>query len=360
MSTNDVLSQEEIDMLLRGSDDLDTLDFAHGEDTHFAGGESPDAHERIRPYDPATQHRVIQERLHALEIINGRFARYFRMSLFNLIRRNVDITVKGIGYQSFSEFSLRLPMPTNINLLAMKPLRGTALAVFPPSVVFMVVDNLFGGDGRFVTKSEGREFTNTEMRIIRRLLDLTVDAYRDAWKAVYPLEIEYLRSEMQAKFANITGSPNEIVVNSTFHLEVGNLSSDFNIVIPYLMLEPMRQLLNGPLTDVNPDEERQWNRRMADEIPHSQVELIADFAEIESRLGQVMALKVGDVLPLELPDEVKVRVDGVPVMNCEYGSYNGARALLVKDLIDHSLGKPSSSSRFVKGHLPTAKDSENE
>ena len=94
--------------------------------------------------------------------------------------------------------------------------------------------------------------------------------------------------------------------------------------------------------------------------PHSQVELIADFAEVESRLGQVMALKVGDVLPIELPDEVKVRVDGVPVMNCEFGSYNGARALLVKDLIDHSLGKPSSSSRFVKGHLPIAKDSENE
>lgn len=359
MSTNDVLSQEEIDMLLRGSDDLDTTHFPD-DALDFEGDDAPADRERVRPYDPATQHRVIQERLHALDIINGRFARYFRMSLFNLIRRNVDITVKSIGYQSFSEFSLRLPMPTNINLLAMKPLRGTALVVFPPSVVFMVVDNLFGGDGRFVTKSEGREFTHTEMRIIRRLLGLTVDAYRDAWKSVYPLEIEYLRSEMQAKFANITGSPNEIVVNATFHLEVGNLSSDFNIVIPYLMIEPMRQLLNGPLTDVNPEEERQWNRRMASEITQSQVDLIADFVEVESRLGEVMALKVGDVLPIELPDNVKVRVDGVPVMTCEYGSYNGARALLVKELIDHSIGKPASSSRFVKGHLPIAKESDDE
>lgn len=164
---------------------------------------------------------------------------------------------------------MHMPMPTNINLLAMKPLRGTALVVFPPSVVFMVVDNLFGGDGRFVTKSEGREFTHTEQRIIRRLLSLAVDAYKDAWKSVYPLDIEYLRSEMQAKFANITSSPNEIVVNATFHLEVGNLSSDFNIVIPYLMIEPMRQLLNGLLTDTNPDEERQLNKRMAGEIAHS-------------------------------------------------------------------------------------------
>ncbi|AVD88282.1 flagellar motor switch protein FliM [Pseudomonas sp. SWI44] len=360
MSTNDMLSQDEIDMLLRGNDDIDTSGLTDDTAMEFPGEAYLDAHERVRPYDPATQHRVIHERLHALDIINGRFARYFRMSLFNLIRRNVDITFKSIGYQSFSEFSLHLPMPTNINLLSMKPLRGTALVVFPPSVVFMVVDNLFGGDGRFVTKSEGREFTHTEMRIIRRVLGLTVDAYRDAWKSVYPLEIEYLRSEMQAKFANITGSPNEVVVNATFHLEVGNLSSDFNIVIPYLMIEPMRQLLNGPLTDINPEEERQWNRRMADEITQSQVDLIADFVEIESRLGQVMALKKGDVLPIDLPDSVKVRVDGVPVMTCEFGSYNGARALLVKELIDHSIGKPSSSSRFVKGHLPIAKEPDHE
>lgn len=309
MAIDDLLSQDEIDMLLRGGDDGDAP--ADDADTLDAA--------RVRPYDPATQHRVIHERLHALDIINERFARYFRMSLFNLIRRSIDITVKSVRYQSYSDFSMHMPMPTNINLLAMKPLRGTALVVFPPSVVFMVVDNLFGGDGRFVTKSEGREFTNTEQRIIRRLLGLSVDAYKDAWKSVYPLEIEYLRSEMQAKFANITSSPNEIVVNATFHLEVGNLSSDFNIVIPYLMIEPMRQLLNGPLTDTNPEEERHWNKRMAGEIT------------------------------------------GVPVMTCEYGSQNGVRALLVKDLVDHSLSLSSSStSRFVKGHVSTAKESDHD
>ncbi|AEV60794.1 flagellar motor switch protein FliM [Pseudomonas ogarae] len=350
MAIDDLLSQDEIDMLLRGGGDSDVSDVDKLKD---AG---------VRPYDPATQHRVIHERLHALDIINERFARYFRMSLFNLIRRSIDITVTSVRYQSYSDFSLHMPMPTNINLLAMKPLRGTALVVFPPSVVFMVVDNLFGGDGRFVTKSEGREFTHTEQRIIRRLLGLSVDAYKDAWKSVYPLEIEYLRSEMQAKFANITSSPNEIVVNATFHLEVGNLSSDFNIVIPYLMIEPMRKLLTGPLTDVNPEEERDWNKRMAGEITHSEIELIADFVEMDARVGQVMALKVGDVLPIELPDIVSARVDGVPVMKCEYGSQNGLRALLVKELVDHSLSPASSSStsRFIKGHVSTAKESDHD
>ncbi|HEX8542347.1 MAG TPA: flagellar motor switch protein FliM [Pseudomonas sp.] len=352
MAIDDLLSQEEIDMLLRRDSDSDAPSSATDP---FKDGV-------IRPYDPATQHRVIQERLHALDIINERFARYFRMSLFNLIRRSIDITVKSVRYQSYSDFSRHLPMPTNINLLSMKPLRGTALVVFSPSVVFMVVDNLFGGDGRFLTKSEGREFTHTEQRIIRRLVGLSVDAYKDAWKSVYPLEIEYLRSEMQAKFANVTSSPNEIVVNATFNLEVGTLSSDFNIVIPYLMIEPMRQLLNGPLTDTNPEEERRWNQRMAGEIAQSKIELIADFVELDARVGQVMALKVGDILPIELPEIVSARVDGVPVMHCEYGSQNGLRALLVKELIDHSLSPSSStsSSLFVKGHMSTAKESDHD
>jgi flagellar motor switch protein FliM len=352
MSLEDLLSQEEIDTLLKG---------VSGEDDAPERSEpSPEQTHSIRPYNPATQHRVIRERLHALDVINERFARYFRMALFNLIRRSADITVSGVRYQSFSEFSSNVPVPTNINLLAMKPLRGTVLTVFPPNLVFMVVDNLFGGDGRFLAKSEGREFTRTEQRIIRRLLSLAIDAYQDAWRSVYPLEIEYLRSEMQAKFANITSSPNEIVINTTFHLEVGNLASDFNIVIPYLMIEPLRQLLNGPLTDSDPEAERLWGKKMAGEITQSHIELVADFTEIDSTIGQLMALQVGDVLPIELPDTILTRVDGVPVMTCEYGSQNGLCALLVKDLIDHSTATGPASGRFVKGPVPTAKEPEHD
>src|SRR5699024_5353507 len=173
MADDDLLSQEEIDALLNGPGGDD-----HGDDEKS----------RIRPYDPASQHRVIRERLHGLDIINERFARHFRVSLFNLIRRSADITVEGVRYQSYRDFVRNVPVPTNINLITMKPLRGTALVVFPPNLVFMVVDNLFGGDGRFLTKSEGREFTNTEQRIIRRVLTLALDAYQECWQAIYKLE----------------------------------------------------------------------------------------------------------------------------------------------------------------------------
>lgn len=349
MSQSDLLSQKEIDALLKG---------VSGEEESLPGDAAGST--RVRAYDPATQQRVIRGRLHALEIINERFARRFRMGLFNLLRRSADITVDSVRYQSYSEYARNVPVPTNLNLIAMKPLRGTALVVFPPSLVFMVVDNLFGGDGRFLTKNEGREFTNTEQRIIRRLLTLALEAYTDAWRAVYPLEIDFLRSEMQVKFANITSSPNEIVVNTTFHLEVGNLSSDFNVCIPYSMIEPLRDLLNGPLTDSHPSEDQQWGQRMAGEIRHSQVELIADFVEAPSSIARIMALKIGDVLPIDLPDIVTARVDGVPVMHCEFGSQNGLRALRVKQLIDHtSSSAKASTDLFAKGTLSDAKESNN-
>ncbi|KAA0014473.1 flagellar motor switch protein FliM [Billgrantia pellis] len=348
MSQDDLLSQDEIDALLKG---------VSGDDEPVArsGDES-----RVRPYDPATQHRVIRERLQALDIINERFARHFRMGLFNLLRRSADITVDSVRYLSYSEFSRNVPVPTNINIIGMKPLRGSALIVFPPNLVFMVVDNLFGGDGRFLTKSEGREFTNTEQRIIQRLLNLAIDAYEESWKSVYPLQIHYLRSEMQSKFANITNSPNEIVVNTNFNIEVGNLTSSFQICIPYSMIEPLRDLLANPHSDGHHDNDGSWTKRMAGEIRRSEVELVANFTDIPTCIAHVMALKVGDVLPLELPETVTASVDGVPVMECDYGSQHEQRALRVIRIIDHGAQNPVSKDAFIKGAAPQAKESKHD
>ncbi|MDT8399656.1 MAG: flagellar motor switch protein FliM [Pseudomonadales bacterium] len=334
MSADDLLLQDEIDALLHS---------VSGEEADESNrGNDPKS--RIRAYDPSTQHRIIRDRLHALEIINERFARQFRIGLFNLIRRNADITVEPVRFQSYSIFSRNLPVPTNINLITMKPLQGTALVVFPPSMVFMVVDNLFGGDGRFLTKSEGREFTTTEQRIILRLLELATDTYEESWKSIYPLQISYVRSEMQVKFANITSSPNEIIAITNFHLEVGNLSSDFQICIPYTMIEPLRDMLTNPAIDSPSKADRSWSRRIAGEIRQTEIDLVADFVEIRSRMAQVQALKVGDVLPFELPDSVIARVDGVPVLECSFGSRNDRLALRVSRVIEHSTEQTGASA----------------
>ena len=318
-----ILSQAEIDALLNGDSDSK-------EDEKIQKGPEGD----IRPYDPNTQRRVVRERLQALEIINERFARQFRMALFNLLRRSPDISVGAIKIQPYHEFARNLPVPTNLNLIHLKPLRGTALVVFSPSLVFIAVDNLFGGDGRFPTKVEGREFTHTEQRVIRRMLKLALDGYSDAWKAIYPLDVEYVRSEMQVKFTNITTSPNDIVVNTPFQVEIGNLVGEFNTCIPFSMIEPLRELLVNPPLENSRQEDNHWRDNLVKQVQHSELELIAHFAETSLRLSRILQLKPGDVLPIEKPERIIAHVDSVPVLTSQYGTMNGQYALRVEHLIN--------------------------
>ena len=182
MTQTDVLSQDEIDALLMG--DSEPADFK---------ADKPAA-SIMQPYNPATQHRVISERLHTLDMINERFSRTFRERMFSWLRRGADVTVANVKYQSYSDFSKHMPMPANLNLIAMKPLRGTGLIAFPPKLVYYAVDNLFGGDGRIMQKAEGKEFTKTEHEIIQKMVSHAIESYKLAWKWVYPLEIDYVRS----------------------------------------------------------------------------------------------------------------------------------------------------------------------
>ncbi|MBJ7220421.1 MULTISPECIES: flagellar motor switch protein FliM [unclassified Brenneria] len=318
-----ILSQAEIDALLNGDSD-------GGEKPDVASGTDGD----VRPYDPNTQRRVVRERLQALEIINERFARQFRMGLFNLLRRSPDITVGAIKIQPYHEFARNLPVPTNLNLIHLKPLRGTALFVFSPSLVFIAVDNLFGGDGRFPTKVEGREFTHTEQRVVKRMLRLALEAYSDAWNAIYKLDIEYVRSEMQVKFTNITTSPNDIVVTTPFHVEIGSLTGEFNICIPFAMIEPLRELLVNPPLENSQREDQSWRETLTKQVQHSELELIANFVDIPLRLSRVLKLQPGDVLPIDKPERLIAHVDGVPVLTGQYGTLNGQYALRVEHLIN--------------------------
>lgn len=321
-----ILSQAEIDALLNGDSDGDSAQPVDNSASKVDDG--------VKPFDPTTQRRVIRERLQALEIINERFARHFRMGLFNLLRRSPDITVGPIKIQPYHEFARNLPVPTNLNVIHLKPLRGSALFVFAPSLVFIAVDNLFGGDGRFPTKVEGREFTHTEQRVIKRMLTLALDAYQDAWSGVYKLSVEYVRAELQVKFTNITSSPNDIVVTTPFHVEIGALSGDFYICIPFSMIEPIRELLTNPPVENSRNEESQWRENLVHQVKHSQLELVANFVDIPLRLSQILKLQPGDVLPIEKPDRLIAHVDGVPVLTSKYGTLGEQYTLRVEHLIN--------------------------
>ncbi|MEI9537334.1 flagellar motor switch protein FliM [Enterobacter cancerogenus] len=319
------LSQDEIDRLLNA--DAESSSELHN--SRSDGG--------IKPYDPHTQRRVIRERLHSLEIINERFARQFRMGLFNLLRRSPDITAGNIKIQPYHEFARNLPVPTNLNLLHLNPLRGTSLMAFSPGLVFMAVDNLFGGDGRFPTKADGREFTPTEQRVIHRMLSMAREAYEFAWSSIYKIKTEYIRSEIQVKFTNITSSPNDVVVTTPFSVEIGSHRGEFNICIPFSTIEPLRELLSNPPMDNSRHEDTHWRGMLASQMRETELELAARFADVDTRLSNVMQMKKGDIISLDKQELIEASVGGVPVFTARYGAVNNQYALKVEQMIQPSL-----------------------
>lgn len=318
------LSQDEVDALLAGV-------------TGESDSESRDEADArgARAYDLSSPDRVVRRRMQTLELINERFARQLRHLLLNFMRRNADITVGSIKILKYADFERNLPVPSNLNMIQMKPLRGTALFTYDPSLVFLVIDSLFGGDGRYHTRVEGRDFTTTEQRIIRRLLNLTLESYGKSWEAVYPIEFEYVRSEMHTKFASITGN-NEVVVVSSFHIEFGATGGDLNICLPYSMIEPVRDLLTRPLQETTLEEvDQRWTLQLSRQVRSADVDLTAEFASIPSSIRELVRLKVGDVLPIEVPETVIASVNGVPLMECSYGVFNGQYALRVQNLFTY-------------------------
>ena len=317
----DFLSQDEVDALLKGV--TGEADVSEEVDEGSAGP---------RPYNLGTQERIVRGRMPTLELVNERFARYLRIGLFNYLHRSAEISVGSIRVQKYSEFTRNLVVPTNLNLVAAKPLRGTALFVLDPSLVFLVVDNMFGGDGRFHTRVEGRDFTATEQRIIQGLLRVIFTEYTRSWKPVYDLGFEYIRSEMNSQFANIA-TPSEIVVSTTFSLEFGGSSADMHICFPYSMLEPIRELLYSAMQSDQLTTDRRWIMTLRKQLKNAEVELTATLATTTVSLRRILDMKAGDIIPLEIPDAVVALVDGVPLMECRYGQQGGQYALKVERFI---------------------------
>lgn len=317
---DDILSQEEVDALLRGV----TGEPEEAAEEEGAGG--------IRPYDIGRQERIVRGRMPTLEIINERFARNFRIGLFNLIRRTAEISVGPVTVIKYSEFVRNLIVPTNLNLVHMQPLRGTALFVFDPNLVFLVVDNLFGGDGRYHMRVEGRDFTLAEQRIIRKMLEVVFEEYGKAWDPIRPIQLEYVRSEMNTQFANIA-TPTEVVVVSTFNIELGTSGGDFHICMPYSMIEPMRDQLTSTMQADRAEADERWVTEMSLQVQDAEVELVAHLGQAAITLRQILDLKVGDVISLDLPDAVIAEVDGVPLFECHYGQKNGQLALKVERIL---------------------------
>jgi flagellar motor switch protein FliM len=329
---SDLLSQAEIDALLNGMGGGDFSSDEEEDSSVYSEEDVEELEERgvVKPYDLAHQERVVRGRMPTLEMINERFARLLRVSLFKFLRRSAEIYISGIQIKKFSEFTQSLLVPTSLNIIRVNPLRGKALIVMEPSLIFTAVDNFFGGGSSFENMpAEGKEFTLTEMRIVLLIVELIFKDQKEAWKPVMNLDFEYLNSEINPRFANII-EPSELIVVSTIHVDLEGGGGDVHFALPYAMLEPIRDLLD--VINSNSEEvDENWYDSLYREVMRVDVPVNSLLVEKNMSIRSVLQLKKGDVIPIDMPDLVTLNAANVPIFTGKVGISDGNYAIQITD-----------------------------
>jgi flagellar motor switch protein FliM len=311
-------------------------------------GASPGAFkEGASPYDLASQDYAINSLLPVLDTIHERFAHRLRIGLFDLVRRELIVTVGSIEKRSYTDLTTSLSVPCSVNVIGMSPMSGPALLIFDLELIFMIVDTFFGGTGRLYKSPSVRDFTTTETRFIQRLLKLCFDCLEEAWEPFAKLKCSHLGSENKPQFITSL-NPSEPLTVSSVHVSRDNIAGTLHLALPYSILEPIREPLLNSACKERPQPSRQLTERLCDGIRDSQVEVRCALAGFELSLNELLALRVGDVIPVNIPSTAVLRVEDVPIYSGHYGIAQGWSAFK----IEQSLGSPGEWA----AHPATAQD----
>jgi flagellar motor switch protein FliM len=313
MSGQEVLNQDEIDALLNGVD------------AGVVNTEPVEEPGTARQYDFSREMRIVRGRMPTLEMVNERFARQLRNTLYNLLKKTVELSVGQVSMKKFSEYSQSLPLPINLNLCKINPLRGTALFALDPKLVFAIVDNFFGGIGRHA-KIEGRDFSSTEMRVVHMLLRGAFSDMKDAWTPIAKIDVEYLNSEVNPNFASIV-TPSEVVVVCAFNIELDGGGGFLHIVLPYAMVEPLREILDSGVQADRAEQDERWLESLKDGLQDAEVELTTLLGHGSVTLNKLVELKPGDVLPCDFTGKATVMAEGVPLFRGAFGVSRGQQCI---------------------------------
>ncbi len=319
-----VLSQDEVDALLRGVTDGE-IETETDQPVDDSG---------IVPYDLTSQERIIRGRMPTLDIINQRFARLFRTSISSLLRKVADVTTVSTDTVKFGEFIKSLPVPASLHIFRMEPLRGFALLAAESKLVFSLVDNFFGGGTASSYKVEGRDFTSIEQRMIRKVILAALQDLEKAWKPVHPIQVSFVRSEINPQFAAIVPTT-DVVVVILFEVEMENVTGTITVCLPYSTIEPIITKLRAGFQSDQLEVDQTWVKRLREKLQTAEVELVVELGQTILRSNELVNLQLGDIIQLDndVSDELELMVEGIPKYNVYPGVSRGNKAIQISQFI---------------------------
>jgi flagellar motor switch protein FliM len=299
MAQDHTLSQSEIDALLsvvnQGKLDLE------GE------GAAPRDRAEVVKYDLLSQDRIIRGRMPTLDIINDRFARQFRITLSNALRKMLQVSVESTSLMKYGEFLNYLPIPSCLNIVRLHPLRGLCVAVVEAKLIFAFLNNFFGGVTSAQEKIESRDFTAVELMIVRKVIDLFLEDLSRAWEPVYRIQGEYLRTEINPQFLAVA-APSDVVLLTSFDLEMESVRGTVQLVIPYGTIEPIRQHLSTSMQNEDGGSGESWGEQLGAHLQGAPVEAKVPLGSTTMTVRDLLELRVGDILTLDQDASAPLRL----------------------------------------------------
>jgi len=325
-----ILDQNEVDALLQGlSGGL--ID---------SGGDEPEKREGVVPYDFSRQERSVRGRMPGLEMVNEKFCNRVRTPLGGIMRKSVEIVATSTESTKYEEFVRNLTLPSSINVFTMHPLKGHGLLVLDPGLVYDIVDNYFGGTGRFYTRIEGREFTAVEQSVIRKIVDVILMTFSEAWQTLSSVEFVFEKSEMNPHFVNVIEGV-EVMLVSTFEMEIESVSSGekknrFFFCLPYLSVESIKEKLYGRLGGATVEIDENWSARLMHHIEHVPLHVASEIGGATIRLSELLNLKTGDVIILDrkIGEPLEFSIEGSPRFRGRPGVSSSNYALEIQSVIN--------------------------
>jgi flagellar motor switch protein FliM len=334
---NQILSQSEVDALLAAVTEGDVpASSGSGSGSNVKSLNGGNLDKNVISYDLTSQDRIIRGRLPQLEVIYEKFMRSFRVSLSASLRKIASITLTSTEFLKFGEFINTLPIPTCMSVLRFNNLRGSALFVIEAKLAYALVDSFFGGADRPYSKLDGKEFTPIELQIVKKVVELAINDLEVSWSTIEKIGCSFQRTEINPQFVGIV-PPTDVVIASTFDVELEQASGTISIVIPYSTIEPIKQKLStGFQVESDQTDKKLWTSIIKEQLLETDVDLKVNLGETEIKLKDLMNLKVGDVIPLtqDSSGELDVQVENVRKFKGYYGVHHGTVAMQITRKIE--------------------------
>jgi flagellar motor switch protein FliM len=285
-----VLSQEEIDNLLG-----------------FSVGEvNLDDNSGIRAIIDSAM--VSYERLPMLEIVFDRLVRLMTTSLRNFTSDNVEVSLDRITSVRFGDYMNSIPLPAVLSVFKAEEWENFGLATVDSSLIYSMIDVLLGGRrGQTSLRIEGRPYTTIETNLVKRLVEVVLADAEQAFRPLSPVTFTIDRLETNPRFAAISRPANAAIL-VRLRIDMEDRGGNIELLLPYATIEPIRNVLLQMFMGEKFGRDPIWEGHLATEISQAQISVDAVLYEADIPLKQLMKLKVGDTLPLEMRSDALIAV----------------------------------------------------